>query len=55
MLISFRDIEGPHTGENITESVKTVYKEYNIILKIRYCVLNNAENNDTYVLSLTRV
>jgi hypothetical protein len=32
-----------------------MYEEYNIMLKIRYYVLNNAKNNNIYVLSLTRV
>jgi hypothetical protein len=49
MLISFRDLKAPHSGENITKSVKAVCEEYNIMLKIRYCVLNNADNNDTCV------
>jgi hypothetical protein len=49
VLISFRDLKGPHTGENIAESVRTVYEEYNIISKVSYLVLDNAKNNDTYV------
>jgi hypothetical protein len=54
MLISFRNLKGPHSGENIAESVKAVCKEYDIVSKIRYCVLDNADNNDTCVQSLAR-
>jgi len=53
-LIGFRDLEGPHSGENIAESVKTVCEEYDIASKIGCFVLDNAENNDTCVQALAR-
>jgi hypothetical protein len=51
-LIGFRDLEGPHTGENIAEAVKTVCEEYDIVSKIGCFVLDNAKNNDTCVQAL---
>jgi hypothetical protein len=53
-LIGFRDLEGPHSGENIAESVKSVCEEYGIISQIGCFVLDNAENNDTCVQALAR-
>jgi hypothetical protein len=53
-LIGFRDLEGPHTGENIAESVRTVCEEYDIVSKVGCLVLDNAKNNDTCVQALAR-
>ena len=49
ILLAFRRVIGCHSGENMAQTVSEVIKEYNIVNKLGYFVLDNAEANDTCV------
>ena len=46
-LLAIRELEDEHNGENISEVVFEVAKEFNIVDKLGYFVMDNASNNDT--------
>ena len=46
-LLAIRELEDQHTGKNISEWVYSVVKEYGIVDKLGYFVMDNADNNDT--------
>jgi hypothetical protein len=50
VLLAFREVKGPHTGENIAAVVKQVTDEYDVSKSnIGTFVLDNASNNDTCI------
>jgi len=53
-LIGFREIISLYSRENIVELVRAVYKEFNIINKLGYFILNNVGNNNTCIKTLAR-
>jgi hypothetical protein len=53
-LIAIREIEGDHDGENISEIVHAVLKEFRIVDRIGYFTGDNASNNDTAMKCLDR-
>ena len=53
-LIAIREIEGDHDGENISEIVHAVVKEFQIVDQIGYFTGDNASNNDTAMKYLNR-
>ena len=48
LLIAFRMLLGPHTGENIASVVIATVESYNITSHITYTTMDNASNNDTF-------
>jgi hypothetical protein len=46
-LIAIREIEGDHDGENISQVVHVVVKEFEIVNRFGYFTGDNASNNDT--------
>jgi hAT family C-terminal dimerisation region len=49
VLLAFRNILGPHSGENIAASVQQVVQEYEIQPRLGCFILDNASSNDTAV------
>lgn len=55
ILIGFRELRGPHSGENIAEVVDEVLQDFSIIPdKIGCFILDNAINNDTCITALAK-
>jgi hAT family C-terminal dimerisation region len=54
-LLAFRNLLGPHSGENIAGSVQDVCEEYQISPRLGCFVLDNATNNDTCITVLGAV
>jgi hypothetical protein len=54
VLLAFRDLEGPHSGENIATVITAVCQEYLITDRLGCFVLDNATNNDTCIAQLAR-
>ena len=53
-LIAIRELNGDHDGENISEIVHLVAKEFGFADRIGYFVGDNASNNDTAMECLDR-
>ena len=53
-LIAIRELNGDHDGENISEVVHAVAKEFEFVDRIGYFVCDNATNNDTAMECLDR-
>ena len=53
-LIAIRELNDDHDGENISEIVHIVTKEFEFVDQIGYFVGNNATNNDTAMECLDR-
>ena len=53
-LIAIRELNGDHDGENISEIVHLVAKEFEFVDRIGYFVGDNATNNDTAMECLDR-
>ncbi|QRV92764.1 AC9 transposase [Ceratobasidium sp. AG-Ba] len=51
-LISFRKIDGEHTGANIAQALFQVLQESDIVGKVGWITLDNASNNDTLMEEL---
>lgn len=55
ILIGFRELRGPHSGENIAEVVGEVLQDYSIMPSQIGCfILDNAMNNDTCITALAK-
>ena len=52
ILLAFRNLLSPHSGENIATSVQEVVQEYEIQSSLGCFVLNNVYSNDTAVKTL---
>jgi hypothetical protein len=53
ILIGFRELRGPHSGENITEVVNKVLQDFSITPgKLGYFIPDNTTNNDTCITAL---
>ena len=52
ILLAFRNLLGPHSGENIAASVQEVVQEYEIQSSLGCFVLDNVYSNDTAVETL---
>jgi hypothetical protein len=55
VLLAFRNLLGPHSGENIAASVQDVVQEYEIQSSLGCFVLDNAHSNDTAVEKLGKL
>src|SRR5690554_3832818 len=52
-VMALRELEGPHTGENISAAFTHVITEYNVLPQTGYFNMDNATNNDTFLQHLT--
>lgn len=46
MILAIKELMEEHIDENISEYIYSVAKEYNIMNKLRYFMMDNAGNND---------
>jgi hypothetical protein len=53
-LLAIREVQGKHSGENISETVYDVAKEYNIVDRLGYFMMDGAGNNNTAIVHLNR-
>jgi hypothetical protein len=53
-LMAIRELEGDHDGENISQIVFSVLKEFDVVNKFGYFTGDNASNNDTALEWLTQ-
>lgn len=53
-VLVFRELIGPHTGENQATYVTNALVEFDIINKLGYVMLDNASNNDTLMKHLSQ-
>ena len=51
-VLSLRELQGQHTGINQARLIYSVLKEYGILLKVGYFMMDNASNNDTMIEEL---
>jgi hypothetical protein len=51
-LLSIPELTSRHTGNNIANGVAAIITEFNISNKLRYFILDNASNNNTYIQAL---
>ena len=55
VLLGLHYLRGPHSGENITEAILQVIREYRLTGNhIGWFILNNASSNDTYVAEILK-
>lgn len=54
ILISFCQIIGFHSGEEIVEQVVSLIQEYGIEKKLRYFVLDNTTSNNTCIEAILK-
>jgi hypothetical protein len=52
-VLALRELDGPHSGENQSQLVMEVIEEYGIACKVGYFMMDNAENNETMIRSLS--
>ena len=55
LLLGLKELQKPHTGENMAFAVLATVDDYEIRNLLGYFVMDNAENNDTMVKSISRV
>jgi hypothetical protein len=48
-----KELRGEHSGENLASVLLEVIEDYQIISKIGYIIIDNAENNDTMIARLS--
>jgi hypothetical protein len=52
-VLALRELDGPHTGENQSQLVMKVIEEYRIASKFGHFMMDNAENNEIMMRSLS--
>ena len=52
-VLALRELDGQHTGENQSQLIMKVIEEYGIASKVGYFMMDNAENNETMMRSLS--
>ncbi|KFY06907.1 hypothetical protein V491_08569, partial [Pseudogymnoascus sp. VKM F-3775] len=52
-VLALRELEGRHTGANQSQLILKVIDEFGIASKVGYFIMDNAENNDTMIQSLS--
>jgi hypothetical protein len=52
-VLAMKEVDGEHTGENLAKYVLEAIYEYDLAKKLGYFVMDNAENNDTMITSLS--
>src|SRR5438876_11655432 len=53
-LIALRNLNGSHSGANMTELLIKIIKEFDIQDLLGYFVTDNADNNDIYINAVLR-
>jgi len=53
LVLALKEVNGEHTGENLSKYVMEVIRDYDIQGNLGYFVMDNAENNDTMMTSLS--
>lgn len=53
-VLSFRELQGQHTGENQARLVIAAVEEYGIATKVRFFMMDNAENNETMIRAFSQ-
>ena len=53
-MLAIRELDEAHTGENISEVVYDVAKEYGIVDNLGYFMMGNAKNNDMSLEELNK-
>jgi hypothetical protein len=53
-VLALRELSGEHSGENQASLIIDIINEYGIASKVGYFVMDNATNNDTLVISLSK-
>ena len=53
-MLRLHRLKGPHSGENIAETIVAVVKTYEISNKIGYFVLDNAGLNNIYISAIIK-
>ena len=53
-MLAIRELDEAHTGENISEVVYDVAKEYGIVDNLGYFMMDNAKNNDMSLEELNK-
>jgi hypothetical protein len=48
-VLLMKEVEGEHTGANLAKTFISIAKEYNLIEKIGYFVIDNATSNNTLI------
>ena len=52
IVLGFEELDGPHSGNNMAESVLKVVEDYGITSSVGYLVMDNASSNDTLAQEL---
>jgi hypothetical protein len=52
-VLALRELDGQHTGENQSQLIMEIIEEYGIASKVGYFMMDNAENNETMMRSLS--
>jgi hypothetical protein len=53
VVLAMKEVEGEHTGGNMAKYVMEVIKDYKIEKQLGYFIMDNADNNDTLIASLS--
>ena len=51
--MAIKEVDGEHSGKNQAKYVLEVLEEYKIEDKLGYLIIDNANNNDTLITSLS--
>jgi hypothetical protein len=52
-VLALRELDEQHTGQKQADSIIEVINDYGIALKVRYFMIDNANNNDTMMEALS--
>jgi hypothetical protein len=52
-VLALRELDGKHSGQNITGCIMQVIDDYGIASKVGYFMMDNADNNDTMMEALS--
>lgn len=53
-VLALREVDGDHSGDNQSLCVLEVIVEYGIASKLGFFVMDNASNNDTLIMGLSK-
>jgi hypothetical protein len=49
VLIALKEIDGAHTGENLSQFILAAIDDFDITSRLDYLQMDNAPNNDTMI------
>lgn len=55
LLLALKEVKGSHTGENLSHHFYAAMKEFSLLSKIGYFMMDNASNNNTFMTHLTNL